>query len=140
MADLQKRAQHRIAIGKPLPGDEEYAAGKRKRKYKGLDHLSPKEYRAEINRRNMLGKYKESGRQGYYIERRYGLTREEHAALVEEQGGKCLICDKPKPLVVDHDHNTGRVRGLLCRKCNVAIGMLEDDVMAVERAAAYLKR
>jgi hypothetical protein len=55
----------------------------------------------------------------------YGLTPEAYDSLLEKQGGKCAICKQEKPLCVDHCHATGRVRGLLCRACNFAVGTFE---------------
>lgn len=73
--------------------------------------------------------------------KKYGLTEAEYDAIVLQQDGKCLIClrvpvDK---LVVDHCHTTGRVRGLLCRKCNAAIGILDDSPELLKRAIRYLE-
>jgi hypothetical protein len=81
----------------------------------------------------------------------YGLTPDDFAALLERQGGVCAICLKPESwrgpsgrravasLAVDHDHHTGRVRGLLCRRCNQAIGGFGDDPDALRRASRYLE-
>ena len=73
----------------------------------------------------------------------YGLTREDYAVLLEEQGGVCAICREPcatgQTLSVDHDHATGRVRGLLCRTCNLGIGHLRDDARLVASALEYLR-
>jgi hypothetical protein len=73
--------------------------------------------------------------------RKYGLTIKKYEALVEKADGKCAICQKiPKQsLSVDHCHKTGRVRGLLCRRCNSAIGFLEDNINLVSSALGYLK-
>jgi len=75
---------------------------------------------------------------------RYGLSEEEYNRLWEAQGGTCAICGEPDParhtLSVDHDHATGAIRGLLCTKHNSALGLLNDDLELVERAAAYLRR
>lgn len=74
---------------------------------------------------------------------RYGLKDGEYERLLEEQGGVCAICGKPprkERLAVDHDHVTKRVRGLLHRRCNAAIGMLHDDPRLLRAALAYLER
>lgn len=75
---------------------------------------------------------------------KYGLTVEEYDAILAQQDCKCAICgmsdeEHGKSLVVDHNHVTGEVRGLLCRNCNVGIGALGDDVQRIINAAAYLK-
>lgn len=62
------------------------------------------------------------------VQRKYGLTKESHQALQSEQGHMCAICGcADQPLVVDHDHASGAVRGLLCINCNFALGELLDD-------------
>lgn len=76
----------------------------------------------------------------YRIKQRYGLSPYEYSVLESQQKGACRICLAPnKPLVVDHDHATGVVRGLLCRECNIGIGMLNDSVIKVSAALEYLK-
>lgn len=71
---------------------------------------------------------------------RYGLTLEDYDQMVADQHGTCAICERPDlKLCVDHDHGTGRVRGLLCHDCNLAIGKLEDDAARADRAAEYLR-
>lgn len=78
--------------------------------------------------------------------KKYGLTLESYAALVESQGGVCACCRLPhrgkrtKRLFVDHDHATGKVRGLLCYHCNTGIGALGDNAEGVRRALDYLAR
>lgn len=73
---------------------------------------------------------------------RYGLTLEQIDDMLATQGGYCFGCDRPftgrvKPYV-DHDHLTGQVRGLLCRECNTALGMVHDNLETLERLAVYL--
>lgn len=84
---------------------------------------------------------KQSGR-GCALKTRYGITIAQYDALAEAQGGGCALCGKActtgKRLAVDHDHATGRVRGLLCRKCNRGLGHFDDDPAALRRAADYL--
>lgn len=76
---------------------------------------------------------------------KYGLTLESYGKILAEQGGVCAICGTDKNsgghmFVVDHDHALGHVRGLLCHKCNRAIGLLGDDVDLLKRAIGYLER
>src|SRR5215470_1693407 len=78
-----------------------------------------------------------------YLLRRYGITLEEYDRLLALQNGVCAICEqKPKGrrfLCVDHCHRTGRVRGLLCTRCNVAIGLFEDNPEYTEATTVYLR-
>lgn len=82
------------------------------------------------------------------LERRFGITQEEYDQLCEAQGHACAICKRPerdtvngvvKRMAVDHEHNTGRVRGLLCSSCNRGIGCLNDDPEALRSAARYIE-
>lgn len=76
-----------------------------------------------------------------YLQRNYKLTLEQFELLKDVQQGKCGICLKEvKRLVVDHNHKTGVVRGLLCISCNAGIGQLKDDVEIMFKAIAYLQR
>lgn len=73
---------------------------------------------------------------------RYGLTNEQYDEMLLVQNGVCAICgqtDKRKRLAVDHCHDTGRIRGLLCSQCNVAIGALHNQDL-LDNAAEYLCR
>ena len=72
------------------------------------------------------------------FKRIYGITNEEHAAMRLVQGDRCAVCCRELPLVVDHDHATGKVRGLLCSPCNTAIGLLEEDRDRFASAVHYL--
>ena len=72
----------------------------------------------------------------------YGLTELELHTIFQRQDGLCAICECPLDLGrrthVDHDHDTGVVRALLCISCNAAIGYLKDDPLLVDAAACYL--
>ncbi len=74
--------------------------------------------------------------------KQYGLTPEDYQALMEAQEGKCALCRKEcssgNRLSVDHNHDTGRVRGLLCRNCNRGIGLLQESPEILQRAVGYL--
>lgn len=70
---------------------------------------------------------------------RYGGSEDELLALLEEQEGCCAICDRVmKKPCVDHDHQTGQVRGLLCHSCNTMLGLAGDSLYRLERAKQYL--
>jgi hypothetical protein len=75
------------------------------------------------------------------IETRYGISREQYEAMVARQGGLCAICNtKPeKTLSVDHCHETGRVRGLLCSSCNSMLGFSHDDPRRLIAGSDYLR-
>jgi hypothetical protein len=72
----------------------------------------------------------------------YGMSTEDYDMLSARQGGACAICRRQTaaPLCVDHCHATGKVRGLLCRTCNSAIGFLRDDEALMAAALAYLRQ
>jgi len=76
-----------------------------------------------------------------HLKRAYGLTEEDYQRMVRAQHGVCKICLKIAPngrLYVDHDHQTGMIRGLLCATCNTFIGRLGEDSILLDRASAYL--
>ena len=73
----------------------------------------------------------------------YGISLAEYDAMLEAQDGVCALCGKTPEenghrLFVDHDHETGRIRGLLCRVCNASLGGLGDTLEAIERVLDYL--
>lgn len=78
---------------------------------------------------------------------RYGMTERQFEELLSEQSGMCAICgavsacaNAPgKVLYVDHDHETGEIRGLLCRNCNSGLGMFQDKPELIAKAFLYLK-
>lgn len=73
----------------------------------------------------------------------YGITGEKYDALLASQGGVCGVCGGPpgkKMYAVDHDHKTGKVRGVLCEKCNRGLGLIGDTVESAERLLAYLQK
>ena len=79
------------------------------------------------------------------LQNRYGIGHEEYLELFEKQDGKCKICEttsnrKLKHFAVDHCHDTGDVRGLLCSNCNTAIGLLKDNPDLLRTAAKYIEK
>lgn len=78
---------------------------------------------------------------GYWLAREYGLTYEFFCKMFQKQDGKCKICGLPqleKRLAIDHDHKTGKIRGLLCDKCNRGLGHFNDDTNLMKLAIDYL--
>jgi len=75
--------------------------------------------------------------------RNYGITIEEYDNMFAAQNGICAICGKPqngKRLFVDHNHETDKVRGLLCQNCNIALGHMGDDAQLLIKAIDYLMK
>jgi hypothetical protein len=75
----------------------------------------------------------------------YNITKEEFFDLLESQDNKCALCCKPfttlkqNDLHIDHCHETGKIRGLLCMQCNVGLGMLGDNEEGLTKAMKYIK-
>lgn len=77
----------------------------------------------------------------YYIGKTYGITQEHYNMMFKSQDGCCAICnrkDNKKRLAIDHCHNTGIIRGLLCVKCNTALCLLKEDISIFQKAQEYL--
>ena len=77
------------------------------------------------------------------LKKKYGISLADYFQMFQDQNGCCKICgvtqeDLKQVLVVDHCHNTSKVRGLLCSACNTAIGLLKDDIKILEKAIGYL--
>lgn len=120
------------------------AKNSREREYRAAD---PERYR------EIVRKSKDKNRDGIHksgIKRLYGILPEEYDRMMKEQNGVCKICEKPETrssrtpgkickLAVDHDHETGKIRSLLCSDCNTGIGKLKDNPSLIDKAAAYLR-
>jgi len=97
----------------------------------------------QYNRKHTLRSLE--SRRDYSLRSIYGISTMERDTMSEAQNHRCKICDikeKHAPrqrLHVDHDHDTGAVRGLLCGRCNVAIGLLQDSSEFTIKATTYLQ-
>jgi hypothetical protein len=100
---------------------------------------NPERYAANKQRFIESGGYKRSLRKTH-LKTKYGITPEQYDEMLEAQGGGCAICGKPPgktALHVDHCHETGRVRGLLCFSCNAGLGQFKHDPELLEAALMY---
>ncbi len=92
--------------------------------------------------RRMKQRYLCKGKEELFISK-YGLSYNEWKELWYAQDGRCVVCDKffaeTKDICVDHDHKTGKVRSLLCKRCNIGIGLFDDDPKLFENVMEYLK-
>jgi hypothetical protein len=104
---------------------------------------NPERYRAKQLEYAASGRKQVADRKSY-LKRKYGMTIADYERMFEAQGGVCAICREARPeertLHVDHDHETGVIRGLLCFRCNQAIGSLQEDYEIFQTAADYLDR
>lgn len=73
------------------------------------------------------------------MKRLYGIDRAQFKKMSDAQGGRCAICRRVEFLVVDHDHGTGEIRGLLCSQCNMGLGSFKDSVFSLLNAAEYIR-
>lgn len=105
-------------------------------------------YRDDLlkNSPETLQRYKINARDKQ-LQKDFGISLAEYGTMFEAQMGRCAICATTETgspthghFAVDHDHDTGQVRGLLCIKCNMAIGLLLDSSDLAVKAALYLKR
>ncbi len=94
-------------------------------------HLRNREKVSTSHRRNMLWMH-------------YKLTPDQYDSILKDQGSVCAICksttSSKKRMHVDHDHATGQIRGILCTRCNFAIGCLKDEPLLIEAALKYVQR
>ena len=111
-----------------------------KRKSKYMKNRETELYRNEQWRLRNLGKVANRVRK-----RKYNLSPEEYIKLYEDQKGCCAICGVhrdtlDKNFAIDHDHITGKVRGLLCRRCNLFLGHVQDSIKLLQKAINYLQK
>jgi hypothetical protein len=92
------------------------------------------------NAKGKASRERSGGARKYHLWRRYGLALADHERMLVEQDNLCAVCGEGEPRHVDHDHVTGRVRGLLCFGCNGGLGQFRDDPARLRAAAAYLER
>jgi hypothetical protein len=123
-------AQHRIWYSQ---NREASIANVKRWQQENKEHLHA--YRKEYRQRRRIEEREA------YLRRTFGITQADYEAILEMQRGGCAICGKEPgkiSLHVDHDHESGEVRGLLCVGCNNALGQFHDDLQLLARASDYL--
>lgn len=96
--------------------------------------------RQELHEKNPEVRQKRA--RNYLLRKKYGLTEDDFFVLIRRQNRMCGACPEILNMdnsVVDHDHSTGKVRGLLCRRCNLALGLLRDDPVNVWLLYLYIR-
>ena len=133
-----------------LKNREKFIRASRENRVKNRERIL--EYKKKYTERNReriakyQKKYREENRESkiahYYLSK-YGLTPEQRADMFQKQEGKCAICRNPFQNAlythVDHDHKTGKVRGMLCYSCNLLIGFAREDESVLLAAINYIK-
>jgi hypothetical protein len=138
--DAPRRKYGKASTCKPCRTIEQ--AGRRKNGYRTLENQRAKERRATDA--GFAAKCRLSSIK--YTLKKTGLSLEDYDTTLKQQGGCCAICGSAHDesvlygrLYVDHDHGTGRFRGLLCKFCNAGLGHFKDDPQILEKALEYLK-
>jgi NMD protein affecting ribosome stability and mRNA decay len=80
------------------------------------------------------------GHDSFLLKLRYGISRPDVESMVQRQNGKCAVCKKRPARHVDHDHRSGKVRGMLCFSCNRGLGKFDDDPAVIAQALEYLQK
>lgn len=127
---------------------ESYARNSSKRKTSNSERWLEKQYkypayqsRWRKNNRTRLS----AEHRAQHLKRVYGITIADYERLLEGQGGCCAICGTSKPwsrsdyFAVDHDHASGKVRALLCHRCNTGLGYFKDNPSFLRKAAQYVE-
>ena len=125
-----------------------YQENPKKRTATNKKYMDSPKGRATRDRYRQTSGYK-FNRWKYWLRDEYGLTVEQYGRMLKTQNSCCAICNKPETasnqyglmrLAIDHGHTTGKIRGLLCQRCNQALGLMNEDAWVLEKAIEYLSR
>jgi hypothetical protein len=125
---------------------ERYARNDILSRRKGKKSAYDKERRERLRAEGKLKKPNPETQREQRMKREYGITIKDYENMVEAQSNQCAICFTPSEaerngkLVIDHCHASGKVRGLLCNKCNLLLGHANDKIERLERAILYLSK
>lgn len=131
-----RNKKHNVNVDSSLSPEE------RRKKYKA-DWIRADRAANPEKHRALWREYRNSNKDYYKywsLQKKYGLSREDFNSLVVDQKGECAICGEVlgETLDVDHNHITGKVRGLLCNNCNRGLGFFNEDFRLLRKASIYL--
>jgi len=144
-AKVKKRREARLVFGKKYREEnkEELSAKAKKRREEHPEIFKERHHRYQIENKEKIRIYLKKQGPG----RRYGLKKEEYDKMNTKQEGKCAICGKDNikkwnivALCVDHNHKTGKIRGLLCANCNSLLGFMDDNLEIFPKMRDYLSK
>ncbi|MEU3476467.1 endonuclease VII domain-containing protein [Rhodococcus sp. NPDC006774] len=104
---------------------------------KPLDEF-PNTPRTRDKRESWCKECHKPGQRNRTLLRKYGITADQYDGMVVAQDGKCAACNETAKLVVDHCHKSGKVRALLCDRCNRLLGVADDRIELLQAAIAFL--
>ena len=137
---LAKQRQRYANLSMEERAKRYYPANRRYRARNKNNPVFKEKHRVDARQR-----YRDGRTLDYLLNKKYGISKAQYQIMLEQQDGVCKICLEPnhwtrsKTLAVDHDHRTGRVRGLLCNRCNLMLGKADDDIGILHSAIEYLK-
>lgn len=134
---MTKEEKRKITHKKWLEKNKEKLKAKRKKHYEDNKEIYLQRVREWVAKNP-------NARKNNRLKATYGITLEQYNLMFDEQNGCCRCCGKhqselDKPLCVDHDHKSEKVRGLLCTVCNLAIGYTNDNIQILSNMIDYLK-
>lgn len=147
-AKQQMRVRYTQRTPEQIEADRERSGLYRKQ---WRDSMTPEQKAAYLETRRARRKADPTKHRCTEMQRIYGITFEQYEEMWERQGRACALCTTPLVLAggagqkrsgianVDHCHATGKVRGLLCHKCNRGLGLFKDNPAVLVKASAYLK-
>ena len=124
--------QHREYMEEYKKGNAEKIKTYAREYYRNKNNIPQEDFRGPYDGRYLNNKKEKAYL--YNIKYSYGLTEEEYNKMPKY----CEVCGSTERLCIDHDHNTGKVRGILCGRCNIALGMLKDNPIYIDNLKKYL--
>ena len=128
----------------PWKSEEEKSSYIKKRKDEWFQKNKKRLLKKRLKRKKENPSFWKDREFKYHLKSKYNLTIEEYNDILKKQKNRCAICGirqkkNDRSLKVDHNHKTGKVRGLLCFNCNIAVGHFKDDIKLLQKTINYLE-